>query len=1558
MNFSVFNCSKEDLVGKPLYSRFTKTNDFKGVPHPLSGDYTPTPQEEINESLYVYGSIGTSSEHSVDPESEISSVPPEVYVSTPITTNEKGVSDPKSKEVEPSCVSHIKTPRQPIKDQATPKVNRKNWNAMMERELGEGYSFTKKKCFVCGSLSHLIKDCDYYEKKMAREAEVKKQRVFNTGNGVAKPVWTNANKPVPTKTSNSFSPKRPQVNQFNQRRHFSKSHSPVSRPIVRNTARMTYSHDVKGNWGSAVKTSADYNWSNSNSNCDSVPTFIRTEHPLKNMVDRGIFDSGCSGHMTGNKDQLEDFEEFNGGSVTFGGSKGYISGKGKIRVGNLDFDSVSFVKELGHFNLFSISQICDKQHKVLFTETECLVVSSDFKMPDENQILLKVPRHHNMYSFDMKTPTPAKGFACLIAKATSDESKLWHRRLGHINFKNLNKLVKGNLVRGLPSKVFKNDHTCVACHKGKQHRASCKAKLERLITEPLHTLHMDLFGPTSVKSINHASYCLVITDDCTRFSWVFFLASKDETSGILQNFIRQIENQLSHRVKIIRSDNGTEFKNRDMLEFCGNKGIKQEYSNARTPQQNGVAERMNRTLIEAARTMLADSLLPTTFWAEAVSTACYIFNRVRVTKPQNKTPYELLFGHKPIISYIRPFGCHVTILDTLSVLGKFDGKSDEGFLVGYSLNSKAYRVYNLVTKRVEVNLHVNFLEDKPNVKGVGYRWMFDIDYLTDSMNYIPVSLENQANPHAGASEVTNSAGTSQTPSFNASEEKDEDVELIVVPSTVRNTEEKAESRKSSTNSKKEEILTELQQEKKASSTDTSEDNPKIQAFRRELEEIALKHLGKVSENTTTSTTSVNTGSQTVNTGRLDDDDSPMPELEIFHKSETGIFDEASYDEEGVITDFNSLPTEIEVSPTPTLRIHNIHPKSQILGDPKSAVQTRSKVQNKSGAHAFLSHIQKQQRNNHKDQQHCLFAYFLSQEEPKKIAEALQDDSWVQAMQEELLQFKALKDDSWVEAMQEELLQFRLQQVWILVDLPHGAKVIGTKWVYKNKRDERGVVVRNKARLVAQGHRQEEGIDYDEVFAPVARIEAISFVDPDHPKKVYKVVKALLWDFIQAPRSLVCYYTLSTFEEEHDNRRGTIDKTLFIKKDKKDIMLVQVYVDDIIFGSTRKSIVQTKDNVGIFISQDKYVADMLKKFNLASVKTAITPMETKVALTKDEEAVDVDVHLYRSMIGYTLITLAHGLKLNRSCAQVNSGIVKINSGSSLVKPGKLIVSSDNILVNTDLSLTSAVITLDNGEQELKATIDTHEYIISESSVRNKLKKLADENADLLHLVPQLVTRIDHLEKELKEHKQTTTAVIVKLVKRVKKLETRVKYGNLPTRQMVLRETDISPSGLQAAETLVQVASQKTKTYTRRVKSGLKKKLDVGVSSGDTKFKSASEEIKSGIPQILVAGECQSQPKKRKKKHWHSKRLNDEFEMSEQQRKRAAEVRQQAQYYTEEDWDLIRARMEASTELRKSVFGSDIDAEDYAKKMVELVEKRRREIREQNRKQRSNKPMNPS
>ncbi|GJU88359.1 putative ribonuclease H-like domain-containing protein [Tanacetum coccineum] len=338
----------------------------------------------------------------------------------------------------------------------------------------------------------------------------------------------------------------------------------------------------------------------------------------KEYKEKGIIDSGCSRHITGNKCYLTEYEDYDGGLVSFGDGKGRISRKGKIKTGTLDFDNVYFCKEL-KYNLFSVSQICDKKNKKKFTDTGCLVLSSDFKLLDESQVLLRVPRKDNIFSVDLKSVVPTKGLTCLFAKATINESNLWHRRLDHINFKNMNKLVRRNLVRSLPSKIFENDHSCVACQKGKQHKASCKAKLVNSISKPLHMLHMDLFGPTNVKSLMKTSYCLVVTDDFSRFSWVFFLATKDETSGILKTFITEIENQLDHKVKFIKCDNGTEFKNSVMNHFCEMKGIKREFSVARTPQQNGVTEMRNRTLIEAARTMLVDSKLPTTFWAEAIN---------------------------------------------------------------------------------------------------------------------------------------------------------------------------------------------------------------------------------------------------------------------------------------------------------------------------------------------------------------------------------------------------------------------------------------------------------------------------------------------------------------------------------------------------------------------------------------------------------------------------------------------------------------------------------------------------------------------------------------------------------------------------------------------------------------------------------------------------------------------------------------------------------------------------------------------------------------------------
>nr|GEX45738.1 putative ribonuclease H-like domain-containing protein [Tanacetum cinerariifolium] len=383
------------------------------------------------------------------------------------------------------------------------------------------------------------------------------------------------------------------------------------------------------------------------------------------------------------------------------------------------------------------------QNNIDDKDSECIVLGRNFKLLDDTNILLRTPRQHNMYSIDLNNIVPHKDLTCLVAKASADECILWHRRLGHLNVETLNKLVRHNLVRGMPTKSFDNDHTCTACLKGKQHKARTFRFNLNSVTKPLHTLHMDLFGPTSVSSISHKWYCLVVTDDFSRFTWTFFLRTKDETSDILKKFITEIENLKDYKVKIIRCDNGGAFKNKEMNDFCSQKGIKREFSNARTPQQNGVAERRNRTLIEAARTMLADAKLPVTFWAEAVNTACYVQNKVLVNKSQNKTPYELVNGRTPAIGFLKPFGCHVMILNTLENLGKFEAKGDEGYFIGYSMSSKAFRVFNKRTRRVEENLHVEFLENKAIEQGAGPNWLFDIDSLTKSMNYVPVDAEDK-----------------------------------------------------------------------------------------------------------------------------------------------------------------------------------------------------------------------------------------------------------------------------------------------------------------------------------------------------------------------------------------------------------------------------------------------------------------------------------------------------------------------------------------------------------------------------------------------------------------------------------------------------------------------------------------------------------------------------------------------------------------------------------------------------------------------------------------------
>nr|GEU56035.1 retrovirus-related Pol polyprotein from transposon TNT 1-94 [Tanacetum cinerariifolium] len=483
-------------------------------------------------------------------------------------------------------------------------------------------------------------------------------------------------------------------------------------------------------------------------------------------------------------------------------------------------------------------------------------------------------------------------------------------------------------------------------------------------------------------SLMHKKYYLVITDDYSRFTWVFFLATKDDTNEILKKIIKEIENLVDKKVKIIRCDNETEFKNKVMDDFCREKGIKREYSIARTPQQNGVAERRNMTLIKAARIMLADSK-----------------------------------GFKPTLSFMRPFGCHVTILNTLDNLGKFDGKSDE-VAAGTILDESA-------GTQGDLKAGTSSGKEATSQDYVVMPIWKDASYFDSPLNDVEDGPQN------------------------VDDDKD-----------------------------------------KSEDDNTSSSDPRSPTD--------MFKLGA-------------------------SDPLEATHVEFFNNKDAQE------------VDLGNIPTSYGVPTTSHTKIHKDHPIKNI--------------------------------------------------KPTNIA-------------------KALSNSSWVEARQEELLQFKLQQVWILVDLPYGKKIIGTKWVFRNKKDERGIMIRNKARLVAQGHRQEEGIDYEEVFAPMARIEAIrlflayasfmgfmvyqmdvnsaflygtiekevyvtqppGFKDHGHPNKVYKVVKAL-YGLHQAPRAC----------------------------------------------------------------QNKYVNEILKKFNYIDVKSASTPVDLEKPLFKDGDANDVDVHLYRFMI---------------------------------------------------------------------------------------------------------------------------------------------------------------------------------------------------------------------------------------------------------------------------------------------------------------------------------------
>ena len=804
--------------------------------------------------------------------------------------------------------------------------------------------------------------------------------------------------------------------------------------------------------------------------------------------------------------------------------KSQVLGLGKVAITkDRHMDKVMLVESLG-YNLMSVSMLCDLDMVVVFGKYRCVVI-----MEADNSKVFEGFRRGDLYIVDFSTgPQPA---TCLLAKAS--EGWLWHRRLGHAGMRNLHTLAKKKHVIGIENVKFLKDHLCGACEAGKMTKAKHPAKTIMTTTRPFELLHMDLFGPNHYLAVtNDASlYGLVIVDDYSRYTWVHIVTYKHEVQEVFKRFSSRASTNFGVKIKHIRSDNGTEFKNSGLDDYLDELGITHELSAPYTPQQNGVVERKNRTLVEMARTMLDEYKTPRHFWIEAIYTVCHIINRVYLHKFFKKTAYELLTDKKPNVSYFKVFGAKCWIRDPHHN-SKFAPKAHEGFMLGYGKDSHTYRVFNNVLHKVVETVDVRFDETNGSQR-----------------EHLPSVIDEPA--------------PEETIKFKATED--------VIP-----TEENVE----------EFIL--VREERRANAPE---------------------------ENT---------------------------------------------EENGAEENADQIPRRQPAHP----RIAKEVQVEKIINDIKApGPLTRSKA-------SHLSNF-------------CGHYAFVSISQPTKVDEAFLEPEWIQAMQE-------------------ELHQFELNNVQELVKRPDPRKhnIIGTKWIYRNKQDENGLVVRNKARLVAQGYTQVEGIDFDETFAPVARLEAIrillayanhhditlyqmdvksaflngkleeevyvaqppGFEDPKNPDKVFRLNKAL-YGLKQAPRAW--YDTLKEFLMKKGFKPGSLDPTLFTKSYDGELFVCQIYVDDIIFGCTDQrysdefaymmseeyqmsmmgelkfflGLQIRQQRNGIFISQEKYLKDVLRKFGMQDCKGVKIPMPTNGHLCTDENGIDFDQKVYRSMIGSLLYLCA-------------------------------------------------------------------------------------------------------------------------------------------------------------------------------------------------------------------------------------------------------------------------------------------------------------------------------
>nr|GEV56120.1 hypothetical protein [Tanacetum cinerariifolium] len=644
-------------------------------------------------------------------------------------------------------------------------------------------------------------------------------------------------------------------------------------------------------------------------------------------------DSGCSRYMIGDRSKLTNYVDNFFRIVRFENNQfEAIVSYGYYKLGNTIILRFYYVEGLSH-NLFSVRQFYDEGLKVAFRQHTCHIRNND--MVD----LLQGSGTTNPYSISLNDMT-------------------------------LNELARNNIVRGLPKLKYDKDHLCLSCQLGKSKKSSHPPNTVNTNTEILNTLHMDLYGPMRIESVNKKKYILVIVDDYTRFVWVRFLRTKDETPKVIKKFIVTTQRALNATVRYVRTDNGTEIVIKTLTELFESVGITYNTSVPQSPQQNGVVKRRNRTLMEAARTTLIFAKALLFLWAEAVATACYTLKRSLVHTLHEKTYYELLKGKKTELKYFRLFGSLCYPTNDYDDLGKLKAKA--GIFVGYAPTKKAYQIFNKRTRKIQETVLVTF------------------DELSEGMTSVHSSTGLEPNTMAP---VHNGAGTNIS-SLQSGHTRSKLVNDPTTPST-RNYHW---------------ITFYNDYYRKCS--------------------CSFYHFFRVTN------TAPNTGVTGIET--------PFPTCDnnVF---EPYIASEASSS--------NTLNVEVTLN-SPITHVQKWtkdHPLENVIGDLHRPVLTRQQLET--------------------NVMWCFFNEFLTYVEPKNYKQALEHSCWIEAMQDKIYEFERL-------------------DVWVLVPCPDNILIIPLKWIFKIKLDEYGEVLKNKARLVAKGYHQEAGIDFEESFTPVARLEAI------------------------------------------------------------------------------------------------------------------------------------------------------------------------------------------------------------------------------------------------------------------------------------------------------------------------------------------------------------------------------------------------------------------------------------------------------------------------------------